>query len=78
MAKPPFVISKYDRREDLLADAAAYYENRAKDLESVARAMREWIDAVPSTTVLPAMPGFDRDWVDSVIADTFETEEGNG
>lgn len=27
----------------------------------------EWIDAVPSDTVLPAMPGFDRDEVTNVI-----------
>ncbi|VDS07530.1 hypothetical protein PARHAE_00707 [Paracoccus haematequi] len=26
----------------------------------------EWIDAVPSDTPLPAMPGFDRDWVDNI------------
>lgn len=26
----------------------------------------EWIDAVPSDTPLPTMPGFDRDWVDNV------------
>ena len=26
MAEPPFVMSKYARREDLLADAAKYYE----------------------------------------------------
>ena len=28
----------------------------------------EWIDAVPSDTVLPAMPGFDRDEVNELIA----------
>ena len=27
----------------------------------------EWIDAVPQDTPLPSMPGFDRDWVDSLI-----------
>lgn len=26
-----------------------------------------WIDAVPANTVLPAMPGFDRDQVDSIV-----------
>jgi hypothetical protein len=39
----------------------------ASDLREVARAMREWIDAVPPDTVLPAMPGFDRDWADEII-----------
>lgn len=28
----------------------------------------EWIDAVPSDTPLPAMPGFDRDEVDATLA----------
>lgn len=28
-----------------------------------------WIDKVPSDTSLPAMPGFDRDWIDSLIED---------
>jgi hypothetical protein len=32
------------------------------------QAMREWIDAVPDDTVLPAMPGCDRDWIDTVEA----------
>ena len=26
----------------------------------------DWIDSVPSETPLPAMPGFDRDWVESL------------
>jgi len=67
MSKPPFTMSKYARREDLLSDAATYYEKRAKDLEEVARAMRDWIDAVPTDIALPSMPGFDRDWADSII-----------
>lgn len=37
------------------------------ELLEVVKAMRQWIDAVPSNTPLPAMPGFDRDWADSVI-----------
>jgi hypothetical protein len=28
----------------------------------------EWIDAVPEETPLPAMPGFDRDWADDLMA----------
>lgn len=39
-----------------------------RKLESDLRAALEWIDAVPSETVLPAMPGFDRDEVDSNLA----------
>lgn len=33
-----------------------------------------WIDAVPSETALPAMPGFDRDWVDGV-KNKFQTKK---
>lgn len=38
-----------------------------KALREVVMAMRDWIDAVPEDTQLPSMPGFDRDWADSVI-----------
>lgn len=37
------------------------------ELLSALRAALKWIDAVPATTQLPTMPGFDRDWVDSVV-----------
>ena len=35
----------------------------------VAKAMRDYIDALPTDVVaaLPVMPGFDRDWADEVI-----------
>ena len=39
----------------------------ALGLAEVATALLEWIDAVPEDTVLPSMPGVDRDWVDSVL-----------
>ena len=48
------------RREMLLIE-------KLNSLREVAKAMREWIDAVPNDTVLPAMPGFDRDWADDII-----------
>lgn len=35
-------------------------------LEALQMAL-EWIDAVPSDTLLPTMPGFDRDEVNSII-----------
>lgn len=38
------------------------------ELRDALIAALEWIDAVPSDTELPAMPGFDRDYVDSLIA----------
>jgi hypothetical protein len=44
-------------------------KNEALDLALEAhQAMREWIEAVPDDTVLPAMPGCDRDWLDTVEA----------
>lgn len=42
-------------------------EGKIEELRSVATALLEWIDAVPKDTVLPAMPGIDRDWVEKVI-----------
>ncbi|HAT1642364.1 TPA: hypothetical protein I8Y18_003526 [Raoultella ornithinolytica] len=39
-----------------------------EQLLSALIAALEWIDAVPSDTVLPAMPGFDRDEVNELIA----------
>lgn len=50
-----------------------YYVNTkmaiaAPELLEVAEALLEWIDSVPEDTVLPTMPGCDREWIDSVIA----------
>jgi len=44
-------------------------QQRAKiaELKEVAEAMRDWILAVPTDTVLPAMPGFDWDWAMTVV-----------
>lgn len=39
----------------------------APELLELAEMALEWIDAVPSCTLLPVMPGFDRDWADEVI-----------
>jgi len=36
-------------------------------LEALEAAL-EWIDSVPSDIQLPTMPGFDRDWVNGVLA----------
>lgn len=38
------------------------------DLLELALAMMEYIDAIPKDLVLPAMPGFDRDWADEIIS----------
>jgi hypothetical protein len=39
------------------------------------RAALRWIDAVPSHLPLPAMPGFDRDWVESLLEGQPEHQE---
>ena len=46
---------------------SAVAATRIEELTEVAKAMREWIDAVPQNVSLPAMPGFDRDWADEII-----------
>ncbi|HHA1934041.1 TPA: hypothetical protein ACOEP6_002487 [Enterobacter ludwigii] len=40
----------------------------APDLLEALQAAMDYIDAIPRDIVLPAMPGFDRDWVDGVIS----------
>lgn len=55
------------KAEDELIAKFRKLEAQRDQLIDVAKAMRGWIDAVPKDTVLPAMPGFDRDWADSVI-----------
>jgi hypothetical protein len=37
------------------------------ELRDALSAALEWIDAVPKETPLPPMPGFDRDWADSLL-----------
>ena len=43
------------------------YKQQNADLIRITLMMRDWIDAVPQDTELPAMPGFDRDWANSII-----------
>lgn len=43
------------------------YEQQNVELLRITLMMRDWIDAVPQDTELPAMPGFDRDWANSII-----------
>lgn len=38
-------------------------------LLELAQAQQEWIDAVPGETILPPMPGYDRDWWNEVVDD---------
>ena len=40
----------------------------APELLQIAQFALAYIDAIPKDLDLPAMPGFDRDWADSVIA----------
>lgn len=40
----------------------------APDLLDALKLALDWIDAIPDGTLLPVMPGFDRDWVNDLIA----------
>ena len=44
-------------------------EERAAELQSALGAALEWIDAIPAELAdkLSTMPGFDRDWADSLL-----------
>lgn len=44
-------------------------EKQFVELLTVAQAMQEYIDAIPKDIILPAMPGYDRDWSDGVLYD---------
>ena len=55
------------RDQVVVSEFARKMERERNNLIEVIEAMREWIDAVPADTPLPAMPGFDRDWADTII-----------
>lgn len=42
-------------------------DQEIQELRKALRAALDWIDAVPSDTVLPTMPGFDRDDVEELL-----------
>lgn len=39
------------------------------ELRAALRSSLGWIDAVPTDAPLPTMPGFDRDWAESLLTD---------
>lgn len=41
------------------------------------KALLKWIDTVPSETVLPAMPGFDRDEVDTLLMEGMSADQSD-
>jgi hypothetical protein len=47
-------------------------------LREALQASLQWIDSVPSDTLLPTMPGFDRDYVDGLLAKDFSTQQPVG
>ncbi|EKL0922814.1 TPA: hypothetical protein NEB77_003035 [Klebsiella pneumoniae] len=54
-----------------MENAALEYGKVAGQRDKLLKALTdalEWIDAVPSETALPAMPGFDRDEVNNLIS----------
>ena len=44
MSQPPFVMSKYASREDLLSDAANYYESECNKLRAENEALKAELD----------------------------------
>lgn len=52
-----------------LREQVQQLQQRNKRLTDVCVALLAWIDAVPKEVQLPAMPGFDRDEVDAIIAE---------
>lgn len=49
-------------------DAQVTLHRQVEELRQLGQAMLDWIDAVPKNVELPAMPGFDRDWAERVLA----------
>jgi hypothetical protein len=54
---------KRERRARQLMDML----DHSRDLKQALRWALEWIDAVPDDVQLPAMPGFDRDYVNELM-----------
>ena len=67
------VVTTWDELPPVLQDGGELFSTRVlerKHRESVevAKALRQYIDAIPKSTEFGvAMPGVDRDWVDSVL-----------
>lgn len=62
---------EYKKYKAQLENAALEHAKVAGQRDALLSALTdalEWIDAVPSETALPAMPGFDRDEVNSLIS----------
>lgn len=61
----------YKKHKTQLDNAAIEHAKVAGQRDKLLKALTdalEWIDAVPSETALPAMPGFDRDEVNNLIS----------
>lgn len=61
----------YKKHKAQLENAALEHAKVAGQRDALLSALAdalEWIDAVPSETALPAMPGFDRDEVNNLIS----------
>jgi hypothetical protein len=50
--------------------------SRIEELERALRWSLEYIDAIPADTPLPAMPGFDRDYANDLLARSALSDKG--
>lgn len=68
-----YIISDFDKHASEEGEFHEFYpaveRKTEKELLYWLEAALAWIDAVPSDTQLPAMPGFDREVVDVLIDD---------
>ena len=60
---------------------ASYWKRQADQLRAenaeakmIIRWVLDWVDAVPSDTQLPTMPGFDRDYVENFLSGEVDDE----
>jgi hypothetical protein len=63
----PFEVVAITRKVSKPAASLSAPAPQTEDLRKALQWALEWIDAVPKDTVLPAMPGFDRDWVNRLL-----------
>ncbi|WP_417459139.1 hypothetical protein [Kordiimonas sp.] len=67
------IVKTWDELPPVTSSGGEFFSTRVlerkhREAVSVAKALREYIDAIPPDVEFSvAMPGVDRDWVDSVL-----------